>query len=148
MKTLISLSTFLLLLAISFVGVCQTETSAEEENFVLRSSNKKSQIVSIAFDRMLEGFIIEEVAIVSNTTHEQKLGENTEIYAKNNVGVCYKENGKCGFMNNDFQVIFPPKYEDIQFDETGNFCILKLNGKYAFANKDGKILTDFAYNKI
>lgn len=149
MKTIISLSTFIALLLISFLGICQTDNSAEEENFVLRSSNKKSQIiVSQSFDRMLEGFIMEEIAIVKTTTHEQKLGENTEIYAKNNLGVCYKENEKCGFMNNDFEVVFPPKYEDIQFDETGEFCILKLNGKYALANKDGKILTDFAYDKI
>lgn len=146
MKTIISFSVFLFFLSISFSAFCQTDT-AEEENFVLRSSNQKSQIKSISFDIMLEGFI-EDIAIIRKTTHQQKLERDAEIYSKNSLGVCYKQNGKCGFMNNDFKIIFPPKYEDIEFDETGEFCILKLNGKYAFANKDGQLLSEFVYDKI
>ena len=128
MKNIILIFIFL---SSSCIGVCQNDTT-EEENFVLRSSNQKSQIKSISFDRMLEGFI-EDIAIVRKTTHQQKLEKDAEIYAKSSLGVCYKQNGKCGFMNNNFEVVFPPNYEDIEFDETGEFCILKLNGKYAFA---------------
>ena len=75
--------------------------------------------------------------------------ENTYTQRQLEKGILYpfEEDGKWGYKTHSDSVAIVPKYDFVRFFE-GDVARVKLNGKWALINQQGKLLTDYKYDTM
>lgn len=67
-----------------------------------------------------------------------------------NNGICaYKQNGKWGFVNKNFETVVPFNFDNIHYDGFKNgYCAVEVDSKWGFINPDGSYKFKPKYTEI
>ncbi len=98
---------------------------------------------------MLIHHTYDKVAVVPFINGVSDKFEHTYTQQPLEKGILYpfEEDGKWGYKTNSDSVIIVPQYDYAKLFED-NIARVKLNGKWALINQEGKLLTDYKYDKI